>query len=181
MRNAKVWKDSLNFFAGSVVIVGVVVAWGSISPTFYAQLFCTKVLRKTFLAQGNWRNCAHKILVKLTLSHKKCQSWNFFMRKNFADSSPLDSRKIEGRFSKRWTFNKHDFLLVNIPGLFKIRLTNNEILRNYVYNEEKTLPFWVPNDTLKCKLYICNASGFLKIFLCRFYRVCNNRLWLLTF
>jgi hypothetical protein len=43
---------------------------------FMPMLFCTKVLRKAFLclkwrlhfllAQGNWRNCAHKMLVQLT-------------------------------------------------------------------------------------------------------------------
>ncbi len=48
----------------------------SISPTFYAQLFCTKVLRaaflhvnfrfKLFLVQEYWRKCAQKMLVKLT-------------------------------------------------------------------------------------------------------------------
>jgi hypothetical protein len=49
---------------------------GSISSTFYTRLFSTKVSRKAFLClkyrlnflltQGNWRNCALKMLVKLT-------------------------------------------------------------------------------------------------------------------
>ncbi len=49
---------------------------GSISPTFYARLFRTKVSREAFLclpwrlnflfAQEYWRNCANKMLVKLT-------------------------------------------------------------------------------------------------------------------
>jgi hypothetical protein len=48
----------------------------SISPTFYARLFCTKVLRQAFLylhfrfelflAQEYWRKCTHKMLVKMT-------------------------------------------------------------------------------------------------------------------
>ncbi len=48
----------------------------SISPTFYAPLFRTKVLRQAFLylnfrfelflAQEYWRKCAHEMLVKLT-------------------------------------------------------------------------------------------------------------------
>jgi hypothetical protein len=47
-----------------------------ISPTFYARLFCTKVLREAslnlhfrfelFLVQEYWRKWAHKLLVKLT-------------------------------------------------------------------------------------------------------------------
>ncbi len=53
----------------------------SISPTFYMRLFRTKVLRKDFcawsigklfLAQGNWRQCANKMLVKLT---KGCKTY----------------------------------------------------------------------------------------------------------
>ncbi len=49
---------------------------GSISSTFYACLFCTKVLHKAFLClqwrlnfllvQEYWRNCANKMSVKLT-------------------------------------------------------------------------------------------------------------------
>jgi hypothetical protein len=49
---------------------------GSILPTFYVRLFRTKVFGKAFfvlevcvilfLAQGNWRKCAYKMLVKLT-------------------------------------------------------------------------------------------------------------------
>ncbi len=48
----------------------------SISPTFYARLFCTKILCEAFfnlhfkfdllLAKEFWRKCAHKMLVKLT-------------------------------------------------------------------------------------------------------------------
>ncbi len=47
----------------------------SISPTLYAQLFCTKVLQKAFLyytfqvctfwAQGYWQKNARQVLVKL--------------------------------------------------------------------------------------------------------------------
>jgi hypothetical protein len=49
---------------------------GSISPTFYARLFCTKVLPEAFfvlavkvkilLTQEYWRKCAYKMLMKLT-------------------------------------------------------------------------------------------------------------------
>jgi hypothetical protein len=49
---------------------------GSISPTFYARLFCTKVSREAFLflqlrlnflfAQEYWCNCTNKMFVKLT-------------------------------------------------------------------------------------------------------------------
>ncbi len=58
----------------------------SISPTFNARLFRTKVLREPllclhlrfelFLAQEYWRKCAHKMLVKLTTSQwltENCQ------------------------------------------------------------------------------------------------------------
>jgi hypothetical protein len=53
----------------------------SISPPFYSSLFRTKVLHKAFLylhfrfhlfwAQEYLRNCAHKILVKLTNKRKQ--------------------------------------------------------------------------------------------------------------
>ncbi len=53
---------------------------GSISPTCYARLFRMKVLHKAFLCmqwrlnfifvQEYWRNCANKMLVKLTLGHQ---------------------------------------------------------------------------------------------------------------
>jgi hypothetical protein len=54
-----------------------------ISPTFYARLFCAKVLRflclhfRFELAQEYWRKCAHKMLVKLTIDHlKRIQSFS---------------------------------------------------------------------------------------------------------
>jgi hypothetical protein len=49
----------------------------SISPTFYARHFHTKVLPKAFFSSENffaqeyWRKCAHKILVKLTKGNRK--------------------------------------------------------------------------------------------------------------
>ncbi len=60
----------------------------SISPTFYAQLFCTKVSREAFfvlyielyLVKEYWRKCAHKMLVKLTPVSQKVCSANFYFR-----------------------------------------------------------------------------------------------------
>ncbi len=47
---------------------------GSISPLYYdffVRKFCEKLFCAwtSLLAQGNWRNCAHKMLVKLTSCH----------------------------------------------------------------------------------------------------------------
>ncbi len=64
---------------GRVVVVhdeAVDAELASISPTFYEQLFRTKVICAAFmclqigfvifLAKGFWRKAAHKLLVKLT-------------------------------------------------------------------------------------------------------------------
>jgi hypothetical protein len=65
----------------------------SISPTFYARLFVTKVLRESFLnlhfrfelfffAQEYWSKCAHKMLVKLTIGQVEMviASWTDFIQ-----------------------------------------------------------------------------------------------------
>jgi hypothetical protein len=76
----------------------------SISPTFYALLFCTKVLREVFwyihykfellLAQNYWRKCAQKMLVKLTtllptLMEQQRDNSSFEIEKYFAKKSEI--------------------------------------------------------------------------------------------
>ncbi len=65
----------------------------SISPTFYARLFCAKVWMKVwfepffylhfkfelFLAQEYWRKCSHTMLVKLTTGLAISKIWRSFL------------------------------------------------------------------------------------------------------
>ncbi len=80
-------KSQLKGFVKKVIWTFLCVL-GSISPTFYAQLFCAKVLREAFLylhfkfelllAKEHWHKCAYKMLVKLTTAYSiRAVSTNF--------------------------------------------------------------------------------------------------------